>query len=44
LSRYHEEGDVFLCSTIISDEMQLHHYEPGSKHQNMKWKTPDGPY
>jgi predicted SprT family Zn-dependent metalloprotease len=38
LQQYYEEGEAFLQQIVRGDETWVHHYEPSSKHQSMKWK------
>jgi hypothetical protein len=35
---YHNEGENLLNHIIMKDETWIHHYEPESKQQIMKWK------
>jgi hypothetical protein len=38
LQQYHKEGQAFMQGTFTSNETQVHHYKPASKHQSMEWK------
>jgi hypothetical protein len=37
------KGDNFLERIVTEDETWIHHYEPESKCQGMKWKYPHSP-
>ena len=43
LACYREEGDNFLQQIVSGGETWIHHYEPESKRQSMRWKHPSSP-
>jgi histone-lysine N-methyltransferase SETMAR len=43
LERYSREGDNFLNRIITGDETWVHHYEPETKWQSMRWKHTSSP-
>jgi hypothetical protein len=37
LARYEAEGDNFLSTAVTGNETWIHHFEPETKRQSMKW-------
>ena len=40
LSRYEDDTGDFIDRVVTQDETWVHHFDPESKMQNMKWKHP----
>jgi len=43
LSRYKQEGDIFLDSIMTTDETWVHYFMPESKRSSMQWRHPGSP-